>query len=214
MDKKHFLNKSILIFFFAITATVTNAQQNVYVKIADNYFRANPFDREYSKFLVYLMNDPALVNKSITRRTDTTLFTFHADYKNFSPYSFAADRTEINLQEKEIEIGDSVSVLDTMFIYQVIGYKMGKDGLEGVKKEYSKFNRKFKNDFFSDQQSNIIRNEQVVGEITSYFTLGTDTAPVSVSWAKVNDNQYFFSIVFRFKIRQNITILPIAPEGR
>jgi hypothetical protein len=208
------LKKLFFILFLIVIAAGLAAQQNVYSKIAVNYFRANPFDREWSKFLLHLMNDPMLLNKSIARKTDSTLFSFSADYKNFSPFGFVADRTEIKLMEKEIEMEDSVFYTDTILVYQILGYKSGAGGDEPVKKEFSKFNRRYKNNFSSDQHSNILRNEQVAGEIVSYYSVFADTSPLSVSWAKVQENQFFFSIVFRFKIRENLTILPISPDGR
>jgi hypothetical protein len=190
------------------------AQYDLFAKISDNYFRANPFDREYSKFVNLLMNDPIIANKAIVKRTDTTFFSFMAEYKNYSPYTFIADRTEIKLMEQEVEVSDSISVIDTVFIYQLLGYKYGKDGLEAVKKEFSKFNRRFRNDFFTDQYSDILENQEVVGGMINYFVLRTTTSPVSVSWAKMDDYQCVFSIVFRFKIRENIVILPVPSDSR
>ena len=189
--------------------SMIKAQENLFARISDNYFRVNPFDREYGKFVILLMNDPMITDKSIVKRTDTTFFSFIGEYKNYSPYGFVADRTEIKLMEKEMEVGDSISVIDTVFIYQLLGYKYGKDGLESVKKEFTKFNRRFKNDFFTDQQSNILKNEEVVGGVINYFVLVTDVSPLSISWAKLDEYQSFFSIVFRFKIRENKAILPI-----
>jgi len=202
------------VIFLLPVCSMIKAQENLFAKISDNYFRANPFDREYSKFVTLLMNDPMIANKAIVKRTDTTFFSFMAEYKNYSPYTFMADRTEIKLMEKEVEVGDSISVIDTVFIYQLLGYKYGKDCLEAVKKEFSKFNRRFRSDFFTDQYSDILENHEVVGGMINYFVLKTTTSPVSVSWAKMDDNQSVFSIVFRFKIRENIVILPIPPDGR
>jgi|SRR6185369_3041438 len=208
------MKKSFCFVMLLLVCSMTKAQENLFARISDNYFRANPFDREYGKFVTLLMNDPMLADKSIVKRTDTTSFSFIAEYKNYSPYGFVADRTEVKLMEREIETGDSVSVIDTVFIYQLLGYKYGKDGLDAVKKEFSKFNRRFKNDFFNDQQLNILRNEEITGGMINYFVLVTDVSPVSISWAKVDEYQSFFSIVFRFKIRENRAILPIPSDDR
>ena len=204
---------SIIAFIFFLCQSLIG-QENLFARIADNYFRANPFDREYSKFLQFFMNDPTIINKKIVKKTDSTFFSFTAEYKNHSPFSFVADRTEIRLMEKEMEFGDSISVIDTVFIYQLLGYKYGKGGEEEVKKEFNKFNRRFKNDFYTDQHSDILKNEEVVGGVINYFVLFADVSPISISWAKADDFQSFFSIVFRFKLRQNLAVLPIPSDGR
>ena len=52
------------------------------------------------------------------------------------------------------------------------------------------------------------------GFIANYFVLFADVSPISISWAKADDFQSFFSIVFRFKLRQNLAVLPIPSDGR
>lgn len=190
------------------------AQESL-IRVADNFFRVTPYNRPYSKFLNDLIKDPKISSKTMIKRTDTSFFSFVGEYKDYSPYTnFKANRSEIRLVETEVEIGDSISVIDTVFIYQLIGYTYGKQGLDEVKKEFNKFHRRFKNDFFTDQQSDILRNEEVIGGTINYFVLTTTTSPLSISWAKMDEYQAVFSILFRFKIRENMAILPIPPDGR
>ncbi|HEV8284204.1 MAG TPA: hypothetical protein VGQ09_07830 [Chitinophagaceae bacterium] len=96
------------------------------------------------------MNDPTLSNKTTTKRTDTSFFFFKGDYKNHSPFSFKADRTEIRLAEVEVNLGDSIPLIDTLLFYQLLGYSYGEGGTEAVKKEFSKFDRKYGKFFFSE----------------------------------------------------------------
>lgn len=199
----------ILSFCFSV-----KAQENLF-RIAENYFRINPFNRPYNKFFTDLVNDPLITSKSLKRKTDTTLFYFAAQYKDYSPYtSFKSDRTEIRLMEKAVDIGDSTEMIDTMFIYQLISYKSGPEGLEGVKKEFTKFNRKFKGDFFTDDHSDLLKGDEVVGGMVNYFVFTCQTSPLNVSWWKNGSDETAFSISFRFKISENMPVLPIPPDRR
>ncbi|HEY6504745.1 MAG TPA: hypothetical protein VIZ28_12270, partial [Chitinophagaceae bacterium] len=51
------------------------SQSPVY-KISHSYFRSDPFENEFSSFLKQLLSDPALTDKIIEKRTDTSLFFF------------------------------------------------------------------------------------------------------------------------------------------
>jgi hypothetical protein len=215
MDKKFIqLMKKTLgtILFLVIFQLFTQAQ--VLIKVADNYFRANPFTQEFSNFLRQLMNDPGLANKYLRKRTDTTLFSFMAEYKAFSPYTFLADRTEIKLFEKQVDIGDSTQVLDTVLIYQLLGYSNGKEGIEIVKKEFNKFHKRFQKDFVESQVSEIKKKDEIVGGMINYFVYGTTISPLSISWVKMDEYQNAFSILFRFKKEQNIAVLPVSADAR
>jgi hypothetical protein len=147
-----------------------------------NYFRINPFTQEFSQFLNQLMHDPGIANKSLKKRTDSSLFSFMAEYKNFSPYTFLADRTEIRFFEKAFDIGDSTILLDTVLIYQLMGFSNGKDGLDIVKKEFDRFHKRFQKQFVDVQSSDLKKNDEVVGGIINYFVFGTTISPLSISW--------------------------------
>jgi hypothetical protein len=191
------------------------AQENPFMKISENYFRANPFDKEYSKFMVLLMNDPMIANKLMVKRTDTTFFSFRARYKDYSPYISRADGTEINLMEQKVDLGyDSLPAPDTIFIYQLLGYFTGDNGAESVKKEFNKFDRRFKKSFISDEYSDILRDEKPIGGMINYFVFGCQVSPVSISWASTDETRSIFSILFRFKIKENRAVLPIPSDSR
>ena len=207
------MKKYYLIFLLTIFYSSLQAQEAI-VKIATNYFRANPFTQEFSDFLDQLMHDPAIANKSLTKRTDTSLFSFMAEYKNHSPYTFLANRTEIKFYEKAVDVGDSTLAIDTVFIYQLIGYSYGKEGAENVKKEFEKFNKRFQKQFFSSQPGDLKKNDEIVGGMINYFILGSTISPLGISWAKLDEFQNAFSILFRIKMEENNAVLPVAPDSR
>jgi len=201
--------------FVLFSCSAIIGQNNPFARVSENYFRANPFDREYSRFIVLLMNDPVIASKVKVKRTDTTFFSFMAQYKDYSPYTARADRTEIKLLEKEFDVGDdSVFVPDTVFIYQLLGYFNGKDGREIVKKEFAKFDRRFKKDFLTDEHTDIVKDEKIIGGMINYFVLAAEVSPLSISWVSTDETHSFFSILFRFKIKENMAVLPIPSPSR
>jgi len=181
---------------------------NPVFQIAKNYFRSNPYNTYFSSFLNHLINDPTLSDKTIEKRTDTGFFFFKGDYKNHSPFNFKADRTEIRLAEGEIDLGDSLFTTDTLLFYQLLGYSYGKEGLGAVKKEFSKFDRKYGKNFYSEN-SDLKKGAEIVGAVKKYFVLFTPVSPVTIAWAKLDDYQNIFTITIRIKVIENTAQLPV-----
>jgi len=214
--------KNIQTFFLAIiisafchtqTPEFNVSNNNPIVQIAKNYFRSNPYTLRFSTFLNHLINDPTLSDKTIIKRTDTTFFFFKGVYNNHNPFSFKADRTEIRLAEREVELGDSLSTMDTLFFYQLLGYGYGKEGLESVKKEFSNFDRKYWKKFYSGK-TEFKKGDEITGTVKNYFTLpATVYSPIAVSWAKLDGFQNVFTITIRLKRIENIATLPISPDS-
>ena len=216
------MKKTQTFFLAIITSAYSHAQpsefnlpkDNPVVQIAKNYFRSNPYTMRFSTFLNHLMNDPTLSDKTITKRTDTSFFFFKGGYNNHNPFSFKAGRTEIRLAEEEVELQDSLSTTDTLLFYQLLGYSYGKEGLESVKKEFSKFDRRYGKNFYSEN-SELKKGDEITGVIKNYFTpLISRFSPISVSWAKLDDFQSVFTITFRIKVIENTATLPISPDSR
>ena len=182
------------------TVTIRYVGNDYLIKIVKNYFRSDPYRNEFGFFLKQLMNDPILVNKSTRLRTDTTLFYFQGVYKNYSPYGFLADRTEIRLAEQELVIDDSLSLKDTLIVYQLLGFNNGKAGLESVKAEYSKFNRRYGKHFITESGS-ITQGAEIVGAAEDYFIRGVAASPVTVAWAKLDESESAFIITLRLKTK-------------
>lgn len=181
--------------------TIQNPGTNYLLKIVKNYFRSDPYQNEFGFFMKHLMNDPILINKTTHLKTDTSLFYFQGVYKNYSPFGFLADRTEIRLAEKEFAIDDSASLKDTLMAYQLLGFSYnGKTGKKSVKDEFFKFNRHYSKHFIT-QSSNIMNGEEIVGTAESYFVPGFAISPLTVSWAKVDEFQNVFIITLRIRIK-------------
>ena len=183
-----------------IPIIIQNPGTNYLLKIVQDYFRSDPYQNQFGFFLKHLMNDPILVNKSTRLRTDTSLFYFQGVYKNYSPYGFLADRTEIRLAEQELVIDDSLSLKDTLIVYQLLGFNNGKAGLESVKAKYSKFNRRYGKHFITESGS-ITQGAEIVGAAEDYFIRGVAASPVTVAWAKLDESESAFIITLRLKTK-------------
>ncbi|TMI80834.1 MAG: hypothetical protein E6H10_13070 [Bacteroidetes bacterium] len=189
------------------------AKDNPIFKIAKTYFRSNPFNIHFSTFLSHLTSDPALSNKTINKRTDTSFFFFRGEYKGHNPYTFKADKVEIRLAEGEVTMEDSVSTIDTLLFYQLVGYSYEAAGTEAVKKEFSKFDRKFGQHFYAED-SVLKKDNEPIGMVKNYFLFSeTFLSPVSIGWVKLDDLQNVFTITFRIKLTQNMATLPQFPDG-
>lgn len=180
---------------------IQNPGTNYLLKIVKDYFRSDPYQNQFGFFLKHLMNDPILVNKTTHLKTDTSLFYFQGVYKNYSPFGFLADRTEIRLAEKEFIIDDSTFLKDTLVVYQLLGFSYNrKAGLESVKNEFLKFNRRYSKHFMT-QSSDIKNEEEITGAIKNYYVYGFAISPLTVSWAKLDELQNVFIITLRLKIK-------------
>ena len=180
---------------------IQNPDANYLLKIVRNYFRSDPYQNEFGDFLKHLMNDPILINKTTRLKTDTSLFYFQGVYKNYSPFGFLADRTEIRLAEKEFVADDSTSIRDTLIVYQLLGFRYnGKAGVQSVKDEFLKFNRRYSKHFIV-QSSDLLNGDEISGAVKNYFLYGVATAPLSVSWTKLDEFQAAFIITLWLKIK-------------
>ncbi len=193
---------------------VPGQNDNPLSKIAQTYFRSNPYIVHFSTFLNHLMNDPTLTNKTIVKRTDTTLFFFKGDYTTHNPFGFKTERTEIRLAEQEIVFDDSAATKDTVLFYQLIGYTHDPGGVEAVRKEFSKFDHKYGKKFFFSNDKEFKKGDEVTGIFRNYFVPLNSYSPLAISWATLDDKQNIFTILFRIKVSENIATLPAPPDSR
>jgi hypothetical protein len=192
-----------------VTVSVHSEPYDALLKMVSEYFRSDPYKKEFSWFLNHLLNDPTLTAKTIEKRTDSNFFFFKGDYKTHSPYSFKADRTEIRLAETEFYLDDSLTVKDTMLVYQLLGYSYGgKTGMESVKKEFSKFSRRYGKHFLV-QTSDIHKASEIVGAQKDFFVPGLPNSPFTAVWAKLDELQNVFIITIRLKVKEDNAQLPI-----
>jgi hypothetical protein len=190
------------------------AQETIF-NIAKTYYRSDPFEKEFSSFLNHLMNDPTLINKTINKKTDSTLFFLEGIYTSHSPFFFKADHTKIILAEKEEVENDSLQYVNTTFYYQLIAYASpGEEGVRDVRETFEKFCRHYKKKFDGDNYKELKAEEKQVGEIRDYSLKYPGFYPLTVAWATANgQNDNIFALTIRFRVFENQAYLPIATNG-
>ena len=206
--------KRIFFIAFILTNSLLHAQ-DVLMQVAKNYFRSNPFDKEFSQFLVHIINDPTLTNSTINKRTDTTFFYLRGDYSHHNPFFFKATRTSVIVAEKELVLNDSLNLLDTIITYQIAGYTVGgKEGEQDVKEEFDRFDKKYLKKFVKNDFTELKVGNTVNGAIRNYYVRFSFLAPLSVAWQKITaNNENVFVITLRFKVSGNVATLPVTPDS-
>jgi hypothetical protein len=183
------------------------------LKVVKTYFRSNPYQVHFSTFLNHLMRDPTLSNKTIKKRTDTSFFFLEGEYNTHNPYTFKADKVEIRLVEGTVNLVDSISAPDTLLGYELLGYSYGEKGVQAVKEEFERFQRKYGHYFSESEVSELKREGEVVGLVRNYFTSLASFSPLAISWIRLNDYQNVFTVTFRMKVLDNLAILPISSHS-
>jgi len=198
----------VIIVCFCVTVTLYS-QRNLQ-KAIHNYYRYDPFERSFSNFITSLLNDPVLSNKTIAKRTDSTLFFFKGEYKDHNPFAFKAIRTEVRLAEMEVESADSIPKIDTIMAYQIIGYtyKTG-NGIQSVKSEFARFDRKYGDEFPSKTTKDLVDGGHVEGMTCNYFLSNSAISPLTVSWGNVSNGESIFVITLRLIKIENQAMLPV-----
>jgi hypothetical protein len=211
------MKKYLSILIFIIFCNCQTGAQEVIADIAKKYYRSNPFEIEFSKFLTHLMNDPTLINKTTLKKTDTSLFFFEGTYTSHNPFFFQTNRSKIILAEREeIETGtDSSQYLQTVFLYQLIAYAPpGEEGIKDVREQFDKFCRRYKKKFAGDNYKELKTEGKQVGEITDYSLEYPGFFPLAVAWATSKKNtDNIFALTIRFRVFNNQAYLPTAPDG-
>ncbi|OQY95951.1 MAG: hypothetical protein B6D37_04115 [Sphingobacteriales bacterium UTBCD1] len=207
------MKKLIFIAGLALLSGYSNAQPAL-EQVAKYYFRSNPFAQEISSFLQQLINDPSLTNTRILKRTDTSLFYFTGEYKNFNPFFFKPEMTSVILSEKELILNDSLNIFDTVFVYQIAGYTAGgKEGENDVQQEFKRFDRKYLKKFATNELIGLKTGNITYGEIRNYYITASYLSPLSVAWQVIgNYKRNVFVITLRFKMNGNFAVLPITPD--
>ena len=197
---------SILFILFFDNASFS--QEGLY-QFSKSYFRSDPLVGSFSGFLKHLMNDPAIKNKQIQQRTDSTLFYFFGVYTSYNPFFFKAKRVEILLEETPIKYVDSLPA-DTILVYQLLAYTDGSRGQQEVKKEFEKIHRQYNKRFADSNYRNLETGEKITGGLHNYFVSFAGLAPVSTIWGLLKEtNEYVLNITLRIKSKENRTVLPV-----
>ncbi|MES1217454.1 MAG: hypothetical protein ABUT20_18240 [Bacteroidota bacterium] len=180
-------------------------------KAIHKYYRYDPFDRSFSSFITNLLSDGALINKTVVKRTDSTLFFFKGEYKGHNPFGFKATRTEVRLAEMEIESSDSIPQKDTIMAYQILGYidKTGS-GTQAVKSELTKFDNKYGDGFSNKICKDLMEGNDIVGVTCNYFVSNSSISPLTIIWGNINASECIFAVTVRLVKIENQAMLPLV----
>ena len=204
------MKKFLLLFPFTLTFSVASPQEGL-LQFSKSYFRSNPFAGNFSGFMNHLLNDPAIQNKQVVHRTDTTLFYFSGIYKNYNPFFFKPRRIEVRLLESPIQYADSLPT-DTIIVYQLTAYAdPGELGKQEVKKEFEKIHRQVNKKFYSSSYMDLKTGAAITGGAHHYFVGFASLAPVSVLWAILDETREpILNIILRMKTSNNQAVLAAA----
>lgn len=205
---------SILI-FISLYSCHTFAQE-VIVELAKKYYRSNPFEGSFNQFLNHLMNDPTLKEKTIHKKTDSTLFFLEGAYSTHNPFFLKANKTKIILAEREeVETGDSLQYFQTTFLYQLIAYASPSEaGTKDVKEAFEKICRHYKKKFDGEYYREIKYKGIQTGEVRDYSLNYPGFLPLTVAWATTNEEKdNLIALTIRFRVFDNLAYIPTALEG-
>lgn len=205
MRKCYFILLSVLITCCSSFGQFTSPVFN----ITHDYFRSDPFQKEFSSFLSHLLNDPSISGKVLEKRTDTSLFYFQGLYKNHNPFFFKPKRTEVILTEMPVEL-DSLHT-DTIYTYQLIAYTDNtKEGDKELKKEFEKIFKRFKGGFFKYTFTESPARDELNGATYNFFDRLCAVAPFALTWSGPDKNKEMYLILtVRMSTHNNITTLPV-----
>ena len=184
-------------------------------QITKNYFRTDPFTNSFSQFLNQLINDPAIIEKKITRRSDSALFYFEGYYKSFSPFFIPVSQCRIILSEKEERTMDSTQTPFYYYEYQLIGYAAdAKNGKKDVTEEFEKLNKRFRKNLTETDSRELMTNSKLAGVIKNYTYKSMQFIPLTLAWATAkNQSENIIAVTIRFLNINNTAYLPIPANG-
>lgn len=174
-----------------------------------NYFRPDPFRKQFSTFLNLVLNDPQIEDKVLNKRSDTSLFYFSGTYKDYNPFFFKPKQTKILLQEQVIELDNESKKTDTIFTYQLITItdntpKMLRD----IEKEFAKMHRQNKGKFYSTNHEELKEDGKYTFIINHYFVYNCVLSPLSIGWGKIEgEDEAELALTLRFKMEGNEAVL-------
>jgi hypothetical protein len=179
-------------------------------KITQSYFRCDPFSGEFSQFLNKLINDPALSDKKMDKKNDSTLFYLQGHYASHSPFFFPTIACKIILAERQEYADTSSNNVYTYFIYQLIGYaKDGEEGRKDIEEEFEKLSRRFKKGFKASDQKELKTGTEKTGDIINYSVTNTPFYPLSIAWtSSTGKKNNMLVISVRFYMTDNYAYLP------
>ncbi|MBI3138941.1 MAG: hypothetical protein HYZ15_10180 [Sphingobacteriales bacterium] len=182
-------------------------------RVVQQYYRINPFNKEFSNFLSRLMNDPTLTDTTLHRKTDSTLFFLEGNYTTHRPFFFRAGQVKVLLAERELTI-DSTEDFSTVFLYQLVGYAPGgKEGVQDVKTEFEKLSRQYKRVFEISSSRELKSGQQVYGEVRDFYFTNVFFPILTLAWSTREEKENLVAITVRFMVYNNAAYLPITANS-
>ena len=188
--------------------------QNPLLSVLKTYFRSHPFDSKFSSFITSLQKDPWFTTEEYHRRTDSSFFFLSGAYKNFNPFRFSPREVRLVIAEEEIIHDDSLHTYDTIINLQLMGIlDSALVNSKIVEKEFSRFNSNQGNRFSSKTYDHYELKGTIVRETYNYFVFPFLIAPVSIVWGRIPQSlNYTFTIIIRFKVKENKATYIVSPN--
>lgn len=182
-------------------------------RIAHDYFRINPFNKDFSEYLSRLINDPILRDSQILLKSDTSLFFMEGYYYTHRPFFFKAEKTKIILAERP-DTEDSTRIPVSLFHYQLVAYAPeGKEGTADVKAEYEKIFRRFNKNFSMSSPHPLKKGETITGEVRDFYYPQLTFSPFTLAWSTDEKYGNILALTLRFQVYDNRAFLPITTDG-
>jgi hypothetical protein len=204
------MKKICFILFCTVLLYSSLYTQETISKITQSYFRYDPFSSEFSQFLNKLINDPALSNKKINKKNDSTLFHLQGHYASHSPFFFPTIACKIILAERQEYADTSSNNVFTYFNYQLIGYaKDGEEGRKDIEQEFEKLSRRFKKGFKASNQNELKTGNEKTGDIVNFLITDLPFYPLSIAWSSSTDKKNNMLVIsVGFYMTDNYAYLP------
>jgi hypothetical protein len=200
--------RSLVVICLFYPCFCTGQERDYIFGVFENYFPFNPFETTFSDFFKKLNSDPFLLNKSLHKRTDTSLFSFSGTYYNYDRGITDKANVEIKLNEISLQLGDTLAKKDTFFLYQVIyNYDLSSTSPGYVKKLFTRFGEQYHGVISDIADYDVKENNKVIGLTRNYFYNFSPVSQMTAAWANLNDHESIFTILVRFKLIQNELVL-------
>ena len=205
------VKKTFCILLLLLSVQHLHAQR--ILDITKKYYRYDPFKSSFGFFVQHLTNDPGLLEKTISKITDSTLYFFEGTYKSHAPFSFKTQKTKVVLAERE-QPADSSGTGKSILLYQMAGYAPAEAGSKKmVEEEFKKFVRKYKDGFSEVTTRKFESRNNAHGEICEFNKGALPFAPLTVAWSSDKaGTENIFVITIRFVVIENRAYLPFLNQ--
>ena len=184
-----------------LTSNYLVAQDYNINKVLKTYFPVNLYKYRFSIFYEKLNTNAAITNKSIQKRTDSTLFSFKGELSNYQIGDLLFIDAEIKLDEVRVKIPRN-GVTDTIIQYQLNCYcRGGSIGVEVAKNTFRYFDDNLP--MLSAGVKTKVEEGRMTGLVRDYTYPGLPLPPVSAGWIELYDGKSIFQITIRMKLHQN-----------